>query len=882
MLSFTAAAFLFQAHRAWATESVQEGIAVEGIHSISRDELLYLLGLKDCVSAGRPTVTEGIKRVFLKGIFEDIEVFADGAGKPGCRVVVRERDIIAKVSVKGNALLSNDAIREISGWRGGTVMRYDRIDEAVNDLRQGLAERGFPHAQARIYTERLSEPYSVNVVIEINEGPPDRIRKIRILGPESTAKAMLKTAEGDVYDQVRLKADMEKIKAHYKGMGYLKPSVGPYTYFDGELDISIDRGKKLDIFFEGNAAIDSRDLLKEMPFFEAGDFGDELVEDAARRITTLYHSRGFAFAKVAPVMSSGNDILIRFFIYEGEKVHIGSVRFSGVTLPEENLRSIMPMKEGDIYNPDAMDAERDALKEFYNAIGYLNVEVLDPEVKIEGSAANLLIAIKEGRQTLINSVEVKGALSFSDADIKKAVGLKRGEPYNEVDISNARYRVLDMYSDKGFMDVKIDVKRDVEEKGARLTFEINEGPVTYFGKTIIKGNRKTMRNLIERDLLHSEGTPLNHSLLLKERQRLYKTGLFTDITFEPLNKYDSKRDVLVNVAEGNAGAVELGIGYGDYEKLRGFIDVSYRNLFGMNRQGSFRTELSSLERRFILNYFDPWFLNRPTPFRAVLLNEERAEKNVDTKEISYRLRRQAATAGFEKELNDKFKGELYYDFSIVNTYDVKPDVVLTKEDTGTLFISDFRGGIIFDTRDNPFDPRSGILAGATLKLASGLLFSQVDFVKLIFNGNFYHEISRRFVAGLSVRGGAAQGFGATNELPLVERFFLGGRNTVRGYAQDTLGPKGADGTPTGGNVFLMGNMEMRTSLSKGIGMVAFIDCGNVWLKTKEVNMSLKYTAGIGVRYSTPVGPLRVDYGYKLNREQGDSIGEIHFSIGHAF
>ena len=163
-----------------------------------------------------------------------------------------------------------------------------------------------------------------------------------------------------------------------------------------------------------------------------------------------------------------------------------------------------------------------------------------------------------------------------------------------------------------------------------------------------------------------------------------------------------------------------------------------------------------------------------------------------------------------------------------------------------------------------------------------MIFSETDFVKAMFNGSFYKELSKRFVGAVSLRGGIAHSFGTTTELPLVERFFLGGRSTVRGYEQDTLGPKGSDGTPTGGNAFLAANIELRTYLGKDIGLVAFLDGGNVWVNINDINLSFKYTSGIGLRYSTPVGPLRVDYGYKLNRETGESHGEIHFSIGHAF
>lgn len=303
----------------------------------------------------------------------------------------------------------------------------------------------------------------------------------------------------------------------------------------------------------------------------------------------------------------------------------------------------------------------------------------------------------------------------------------------------------------------------------------------------------------------------------------------------------------------------------------------------MNRQSSIRFELSSLDRRYILQYLEPWFLNKQIPFRVFLLYEDRKEVNIDTRETRYRLTRYGATVGIEKKLSDTLKTELYYEFSNVDTFDVQPDVILSREDTETLAISAIRPGLIYDTRDNPIDPKKGIFSGISVKYTSPILLSETNFLKLLFHGSIYHQIHKRFVLAISLRGGFGWGYHGTEDLPIVERFFLGGRTTVRGYEQDTLGPKGSDGNPTGGNAFLIGNLEIRSSLGKGIGIVAFLDSGNVWQRTQDTEFgSLKYTAGLGFRYNTPVGPIRIDYGHKLQREKGESSGELHFSIGHAF
>ncbi|MDP2157697.1 MAG: BamA/TamA family outer membrane protein, partial [Nitrospirota bacterium] len=403
--------------------------------------------------------------------------------------------------------------------------------------------------------------------------------------------------------------------------------------------------------------------------------------------------------------------------------------------------------------------------------------------------------------------------------------------------------------------------------------------------------------VIKREIAHDEDSPYSFNILGQERQKLYKLGLFNDVDIETLDAGGDKKDLLVRVKEGNAGYFEFGFGFAEYEHFRSFLEVGYRNLFGLNRQGQFRAELSSLERRFILQYFEPWFMGTTLPLRVVFLQEQRKELTIPGRIVRYELERYTLSAGVEKKLTDRSKGEFYYEFSLVRTTNVQPDVILSREDAGTLAISSVRSSLVYDSRDNPFVPKKGILAGITVKIASPVLLSQSHFAKMTAAASIFQQLHKRVVLGLSVRGGIAYGFGQTTELPIVERYFLGGRSSVRGYEQDMLGPKGSDGNPTGGNAFAMGSLELRTDVGRSISIVPFFDFGSVWINTGDFSSSdIRYTAGIGLRYATPVGPLRVDYGYKLNRGEicvdrnppappqcsPESRGAIHFSIGHAF
>jgi outer membrane protein insertion porin family len=271
------------------------------------------------------------------------------------------------------------------------------------------------------------------------------------------------------------------------------------------------------------------------------------------------------------------------------------------------------------------------------------------------------------------------------------------------------------------------------------------------------------------------------------------------------------------------------------------------------------------------------------PLRAYFIKEDRKEINIDTGDVKYRVERYTAGVGVERKLSEKVTFDLLYEYSFTDTTDVIPDIILSREDTGTLGISSITPSITYDSRDDPFDPKSGVFAGVSIKTATVVLLSETDFFKLVAFGSTFKELSRRVVFAASMRGGVAQGMRDTTDLPLIERFFLGGRSTVRGFEQDDLGPKGDQGTPIGGNVFLLGNLEFRFSISKGWRFVTFFDTGAVWLDKVDVDLSeMRYTAGVGLQYNTPVGPIRLDYGRKLDRRAGESTGEFHFSIGHAF
>jgi len=867
-----------------AASSEAGKIEINGLFSIDKEEFLYLLDILQGEPIDEELIRLGIKRAFLKGIFEDISVETFENEKTYIRIDVKEREFIEKITVKGDPALSKRRIRQLFPIKKDTVLLCDMIERGLKTLQHEIALRGFPHARIHAETVALKKPRRVELILTIDTGKPLRIKTIKT---DDETKRAIKLSDGDIYNQTILKKDLERIRTYYKKQKYFNPEIGPYTFTDGILEIPVRPGKRLNISIVDNHAISTKKLMGEMPFFELESFSDDIVGEAVFRIVSLYHQKGYLSVQVAPVVSvTDNRIDLNFFIYEGKKVTTGKISFTGISLPENNLKEIMSLREGMVYNALLLDTDREKLQNFYVARGYLSahIEEFRTIYHVDSNTMDIGIIIHEGSKTEIEKIAINGTQHIPEEAVREVLQVQPGDVYNEVAIIDARYRVIDLYNTRGFLGTNVTVESEIDEQKATVTFNIQEGTEILFGKTIVAGNYRTRYHVIERELYDKENTRYDYRILTRDRRKLYKLGLFTDVDTKALDRYDHKKDILLTVEEGNWGSVELTFGYATYERFRGILDVSYRNLWGQNRQPSLRLDMSSLSQRLLLQYCEPWFLDKEhLQFRTYMFIENKEEVNIDTRETLYKLRRYKASAGLEKDISDTVLAKFYYEFSVVNTYEIKPDVVLSKDDTGTLFISGIVPGILYDTRDNLFEPQNGIFAGSSVKFTAPFLLSESNFVKFSFYGNYYHSLGKRFVFAASFRGGLASGYNRTADLPIVERFFLGGRTTVRGYDQDMLGPKGDDGNPTGGNAFLMQNLELRASLGKGIGLVAFLDGGNVWLEANDIDLGeWKFTPGIGLRYKTPVGPLRLDYGYKLDREAGESRGVFHFAIGHAF
>lgn len=864
-----------------------KAVEIDGLTRIKMEEMNDLLNIQTGEVVDFSKLRQGIRRAFRKKIFLDIQIHAESyQGGIKLKYIVKEVPVISKVIIKGNRYIWTNEIEKIFLYKEGEDFREVFLNEARNRLMEYYERKGFPDAKVNISLTEGDRPSSLNVVLNINEGEPLMIKSIDV---SVEARALMKTGEFEVFNKDILDSDLEKLKNHYKKQKYLNPVVGPYQFTKGTLIIPVNKGPRLELSFFNNRAISSKDLGKAVPFMEEGAVTEENVDEAVHRIRNLYLSKGYYNVSVAAAVEKGDKIKVSFFIHEGEKIMLGKMTFEGVSVPVNALKKVLSLKVDEPYNENLLNDDREAIINFYNALGFLQISMdIEKNFYDEGRYMHLHFTIHEGPQIKVASVQITGNKTISEEEIRQNLAIRENSPYNIIEIRDARYSLLSLYKRNGYMNAQIDVESRFEESKAYLTFKINENDQYIIGKIIFKGNRKTKAKIIRREFTFNEGEIYNYGKILKLRQNLYKLGIFNEVTINSIHTgktIDGRpvNDVLISLEESKAGAVEFSAGYGDYEQFRAMMDISYRNLGGYNRELGFKTEFSSVEERYVFRFREPWLFNQPDlPLKVFLLKEDRRAINLDTREVLYKIDKLGILVGIEKALTDRLKVNLDYEYSFTDTKDVEEGVILSREDTGTLGIGSLSPSLYYDSRDDPFNPLSGSLHSVVLKIASGAFLSEVEFIKTTFKSAWFFQLYKNIVFAFALRGGTAFTLEGTKELPLIERYFLGGRTTVRGYEHDMLGPKGTDNLPTGGNVFALANSEFRFSLGKGFGLVTFVDGGNVWRTLDDINEDLRYTIGAGLRYNTPVGPLRIDYGHKISRRKDESAGEVHFSFGHAF
>jgi outer membrane protein insertion porin family len=703
-------------------------------------------------------------------------------------------------------------------------------------------------------------------------------------------------------------------------------------------------GPHVRVVFNGDALpSDRRDDL--VPVEREGSVDEDLLEDSTNRIEEGLRVQGYRDAKAPFSREQANgELVITFAVKRGPLYRVTKFDVSGnAAVPLADFGAELRTREGQPFSDNRLDADASAIEDVYHRRGFASARA-QPSVQAMTSEATAgLVPVRagilvvEGVQTTVDAVTFAGNVAFTEDALRRRIRLQPGGPYVPGQVAVDRDAIEVAYRDLGYESVTVQTAPEFSQNDTHVAvrFYVSEGPQIFVDRVIVVGNVRTRTELIERELRIKGGDPLSLSAINESQRRLAALGLFRRARITELSHGgETTRDLLVTVEE--APPTTIGYGGGVEGKLRrvqtdtGAVDefqlaprasfeIGRRNLLGKNRSVDLFTSVAA--NRFGLQGDQTSPASNVTEYRVVGTFREPRLFNTTadaflSATIEQQLRtgfnfaRKSLTADVARRLTSKISVSGDYQLQRTRVFDLDVTTVsatdqqLIDRTFPQFLLSSFSGTVIRDTRNDPVEPSAGNYESANVQLALRAIGSEFGFVKSYFTGQIFRTIphTRRIVFAGNARVGMANGFTtvtlndgtvAPAGLPPSERFFAGGDTTNRGFTLDTLGvrhfpPQAGDtidtnGFPIGGNgmVILMG--ELRAPLRGGLGVVGFVDTGNVFAKVGDIDVAeFRTSVGSGVRYKSPVGPLRFDFGVKLHREPGEGRTAWFVSFGQAF
>jgi len=522
---------------------------------------------------------------------------------------------------------------------------------------------------------------------------------------------------------------------------------------------------------------------------------------------------------------------------------------------------------GDVFSKESIEKDVKAIYE----LGYFK----DVRVKLESFREGYKVVFVVVENLAVKEINITGNTAVSKEEMREVMILQVGQIFSQKILKNDLTRISQLYKDRGYLLANIK-EINFDEQG-KLWITISEG---YLEKILVEGNNKTKEKIITREINIKPGDLFDFEKVKKSLQKIYNLGYFEDVTMklDPGSEEDSVV-LVIKVIEKNTGKFGIGAGYNSEEGLMGFASIEEMNLFGGGQKVEAKLELGG-RTTYKVSFLEPWLANTPTSLGFDIYDTTRHQEDKEGEEIiaEYDEVKLGGRLIFGRKISDSINLGLELKTERVN-YDLISGTL--PEDTNEGLTNSLMPTFTYDTRDNVFDPTSGWYNSLSIEKAGGFLegdydftkynltlraYLSTDFFKDIFNIGGFKKITDNLSKG--VLAFRAMGGMADTDLPSFAAYQVGGMNTVRGY---DLGEFSGDKS-------LVFNVEYRFPLAENFQAVLFVDWGQAWDIEESIDIAdLKFGRGVGVRFDTPIGPIRLDYG--INEE---GIGKTYFSIGHTF
>ena len=728
------------------------------------------------------------------------------------------------------------------------------------------------------------------------------IRKIAVTGNrrvESDAiVGVMQTREGETVSPLRLREDL---KAIYK-LGY---------FTDVKFDISdTPEGQVLTVIVKekpairrttirGNFNIKEKTLLDVMDIKNLKVASEPIIKEAIEKALKSYREKGYYGAKITYTLEpiTPREVNLVFNVEEGGPVNVKEIKFEGnAAFSAKELKKVIETKKKGLpiisrfthagkLVPEMIEQDAEKIGAFYFNHGYIKAKVGEPKVDVQGGDAYVTFPITEGPQFKVGKVDIKGDMLEAKEELLKKIKINKENIYSREVIQKDITSLSDLYADQGYANADVTplLKENEKDRTVDITFEISQGKKVYFERIEIAGNVKTRDKVIRRELRVYEQELFNATKLKEGMKNLKRLEYFEDVNLSTSPGTTPDRlNLKVTVKEKPTGSFGVGAGYSTQDHLVGMIEVSQNNLFGRGQRLSVQAMLGTIASRYRISFTEPYLFDRPLGLGIDAFNWSRVYDEYNqystggSIRLSHPLRWQYTRLFWSYRFENVKLTDL--SFSALNT----PSIVEASRIHNTSAMS---MGISRDSRDSLFTPTKGSNQSFTLEWAG--LGGQVAFLRYLLDQAYYYPLKWGTVGVFHVRGGYLQGLGYGQQ-PAYELFYLGGIDTIRGFRYANISPRDPrTHDRVGGNKFFQINTEWRFPVPKlkqyGIVGEVFFDAGNVYTSNAKLLVpNVRTSAGGGIRWFSPMGPLRVEWGYNLDKKSFEQQSAWEFTIGGTF
>lgn len=729
-----------------------------------------------------------------------------------------------------------------------------------------------------------------------------RVEAIEVRGATRVAPdAVRKVMSTQIGQELDLEKVRQDVKAIYR-MGYFRDVTFDTEEVPGGYRLTVIVAEKpivSAVQIEGNKNVESADLRAAVTVKERSLFQEEKVKESVNKLREVANNKGFIDASVEASVAEDSEGALRvtFRVTEGPKLKIERIVVTGNQFfPTKAVLKVMDtsakglfsfISDSGAFKKDVLENDVRKIEALYQNRGFLDSKISEPVVDRGKKGLILTIRIFEGRQYRVGEIHFSGESGIPEGTLRKTVKLRRGELFDRETLLSDLLALTTLVNDEGYAQALVSpgVDKRKEYPIADVTYRFERGTKFHFGKVEITGNTKTMDRVIRHSLDVSDGRTYTATGLKTSKENLTRSSYFKDVKISTApSTVPGEMDAKIEVQEGPTGTLSGGLGYSSIDKIFGVVQLTENNLFGRGWKASLNSQFGARRTTYSLDFRDPHFLDSDFSLLLGVFKTKVKYPDFEKDAVGGRV-------GFGYDFSRFMNGSVSLRMDKTKILALPGSVpawnVRQEIDKGLQQTRSIGWNVTRNTTDKFIDPSKGGVQSASLEFAGGPLGGDSQFVKYFLNAKWFYPVTASTVFSWNVLWGHVIPTVGGAEVPLFERFFLGGPYSIRGFRSRELSPTDPNtGEAVGGNKELVGNLEYLFPLVGEVGFkgVLFFDAGNAWAQGswpfKDQGLWASY--GAGIRWYSPMGPLRFEWGWNLDRPKGQPKRVMEFTIGTAF